>query len=66
MEKKIYRNKRNENKYIELVHYGCGHYYAIQFMKWGNIVNRNGGNRRFRFTKNFIMSILEDYTLVSC
>ena len=53
MTKTIYRNNRNENKFIEVVRYDCGHYHAVQFMKWGDIVNRLGSRtgRRFRFVE---------------
>lgn len=66
-QKTIYQNKRNENKFIEVVRYSCGHYYAVQFMQWGDIVNKLGSRtgRRFRFRKGSIGSILEDYTKVA-
>lgn len=63
MKKALYRNKRNANKYIELVRYGCGHYYAIQKMIWGDVVS--SGGRRSRFNKDTIDSILEDYEEVT-
>ena len=64
MTKTIYRNNRNENKFIEVVRYDCGHYHAVQFMKWGDIVNRLGSRtgRRFRFRKGSLNEILADYT----
>lgn len=61
----IYRNKRNENKYIEVVRYGCGHYYAVQFMQWNNGVKNKLGSRtgrRFRFLKGTLDTILAEYT----
>lgn len=30
----IYRNKMNENKYIELKRTNCSHYYIRQYMEW--------------------------------
>lgn len=66
MKKQIYRNVRNGNKYIEVVHYACGHYHAVQFMQWGNITNKLGSRtgRRFRFRKQSLADILEDYVPV--
>lgn len=66
MEKMVYRNKHNENKYIEAVRYASGNYYAVQFMKWNGIVNKVGSRtgRRSRFRKQFLNSILEDYVLI--
>lgn len=43
MERKIYRNTRNGNKYLEVVRYACGHYHVAQFMQWGEIRNYTGG-----------------------
>lgn len=63
----VYRNKRNENKYIEVVRYGSGNYYAVQFMRWGGIVNKLGSRTgcRSRFTKASLANILEDYVKVA-
>lgn len=67
MKKSLYRNNRNANKYIEVVRYDCGHYHAVQYMKWGNVVNKLGSRigRRFRFCKRTLMDILEDYTQIA-
>lgn len=64
--KRTFRNNRNEHKFIEAVRYNCGHYYAVQYMKFGNVINKLGSRtgRRFRFDKGTLMSILEDYTEV--
>lgn len=66
MRKQIYQNTRNKNKYIEVVRYACGHYYAVQFMQWGNVINKLGTRtgRRFRFRKQSLAGILEDYVPV--
>ena len=64
MEKRIYRNLRNEHKYIEAVRYSCGHYYAVQYMLWPNGVKNKLGSRtgrRFRFLKGTLTEILQDY-----
>lgn len=67
MKKSIYRNNRNSHKFIEVVRYGCGHYYAVQFMQWGQVVNKLGSRsgRRFRFCKGTLEDILADYTQVA-
>lgn len=67
MKKTIYRNNRNSHKFIEVVRYGCGHYYAVQFMQWGSVVNKLGSRtgRRFRFCKGTLKEILSDYTEVA-
>lgn len=67
MKKAIYQNKRNEHKFIEVVRYSSGNYYAVQFMRWGEIVNKLGSRtgRRFRFTKSSLNNILEDYVKVA-
>lgn len=66
MERKTYRNSRNENKYLEVIHYGCGHYHVVQFMKWDNLINKIGSRtgRRCRWTKAHLQELLEDYTQV--
>ena len=66
VEVRTYRNNRNENKYIEVVRYGCGHYHVVQFMKWGSLINKIGSRtgRRSRWTKEHLQELLEDYTRV--
>ncbi len=63
----VYRNNRNEHKFIEVVRYGSGNYYAVQFMRWGDTVNKLGSRtgRRFRFTKASLDDILKDYVKVA-
>ena len=64
MIKAMYQNNRNENKFIEVVRYNCGHYHAVQFMRVGNIINRLGSRtgRRFRWYKKPLLELLnEDY-----
>ena len=63
----VYRNNRNENKFIEVVRYASGNYYAVQFMKWGAVVNKLGSRtgKRFRFRKGTLDEILSDYTKVA-
>lgn len=63
----VYRNKRNGNKYIEVVRYSSGNYYAVQYMRWGDTVNKLGSRtgRRFRFTKASLVNILEDYEKIA-
>lgn len=68
MEKRTYKNKRNGHKYIEVVRYACGHYYAVQYMYWpsSGATNKLGSRtgRRFRFTKATLDEILQDYERV--
>lgn len=72
MKRNTYRNTRNRNKFIEVAHYGDGHYCMIQYMKWetesGTVVNftgtRVGRKQKFRIRKATLMEILEDYELV--
>lgn len=63
MKRTIYQNMRDEDKYLEVVRYSSGNYYAVQFMKWGSIVNKLGSRtgRRFRWTKRSLEALLEDY-----
>ena len=66
MQRKIYQNKRNNDKYLEVVRYRCGHYYVVQFMKWGSLVNKLGSRtgRRGRWSKEYLDILLKDYTEV--
>lgn len=63
MTRKIYRNNRNENKYLEVIHYSCGHYHVVQFMRWGTLVNKVGDltGKRHRWRKANLEELLEDY-----
>ena len=69
-----YRNKRNENKYIEVARYACGHYAFKQY-----IYARNSDNKKnytgvalnrvhvgtwHRVTKSTLLEILGDYNIV--
>lgn len=68
MEIKSYRNKRNENKYIDVKHTNDRHYMWRQRMSWSNGVTNffgghlNGGFRREG--KKCIDEVLKDYTEV--
>ena len=62
----IWKNKRNENKYIFIKRYADGHYYFKQVMKWDNGVENPLGqglhhNRFFRVRKWWLNQIAEDY-----
>lgn len=77
---RVYRNKRNENKYIELKKTKCSHFYYRQFIKTHNpklnvtFTNYTTYNRRkgkaktglwLRMTKNWMQEALNlDYDLV--
>ena len=68
MSRTIYRNDRNENKYLDVVRYADGHNYVDQYMAWGSVVNYNGGKmgrrHRRRVNKRLLNEILADYTEV--
>ena len=66
---KIYRNKRNENKYLAVKRYDCGHYYIQGFVYWQetgvlNFLGCRGNNGRYgRVTRKYTLdALLEDYT----
>jgi hypothetical protein len=69
MKVKTYQNLRNLNKYLEVVRYDCGHYYACQYMQWGDIRNYTGVVRnrkcRWRWKKGNLTELLKDYKEVS-
>lgn len=67
---KVYVNKRNPHKYVEVVRYKCGHYYLAQSIRHsrpggGEVVNYTGsrmGRRcRKRWTVNNVRMLLDDY-----
>lgn len=59
---KKYRNKRNENKFIEVHNDGHYHNTVKQFMEWKNGVKNILGDRRLhRWRKGNLMELLEDY-----
>lgn len=71
MKKTILRNKRNENKYIEVKYYSDGHYYFNPYMEWNNgVKNYLGATLRQkkgysrRGTKKYLIMLLEDYVEV--
>lgn len=73
-EKATFQNIRNSNKYIEVVHHGDGHYYAIQYIKvtrpdGTDVINYMGVRynhvRKFRVRKSTLDSILEDYKKIA-
>ena len=71
----IYRNKRNENKYIEVHNDGYYHNSVKQFMQWkkdhnGNqlakpIRNEMGDRVLHRWKKANLVALLEDYELIT-
>ena len=76
--KTIYRNKMNRNKYLEVVHYPCGHYHVVQFIRFSprtsyngkEIINYNGGTFKFprhrcRWRLSNLKVLLEDYEIVT-
>lgn len=71
MKHRIYRNKCNEHKFIEVKIYDCGHVYIKQFMFWytstGVVINylasRSKRGVAHRISKKTLNQILEDYTI---
>ena len=71
----IYRNKRNENKYIEVHNDGYYHNSVKQFMQWQKdhfvnqlakpIRNEMGDQVLHRWKKANLMELLEDYELIT-
>ena len=61
---KVYRNKRNENKYIE-VHYDGYHRTLRQYMQWktekGIVKNILGDGKLHRWSAKDFKSLIEDY-----
>lgn len=71
-----YVNSRNENKYLEVMRYNCGHYAMKQY-----ICARNSENKKnytgaalnrvhigtwHRVRKSLLVQILEDYKILYC
>ena len=71
MIKRVYRNKKNEHKFIIVKIYKCGHVYIKQFMFWysstGPIINylgsRSNKGTAHRISKRTLSEILEDYSI---
>lgn len=68
MEIKSYRNKRNENKYIDVKRTNDCHYMWRQRMSWSNgVTNYLGGHPKggfHRVRKSWMDEVMEDYTEV--
>lgn len=66
MKVQIYRNNRNENKYIEVHKDKCYHNWARQYMEWkgAGIKNLLGDGRFHQYRKRDIDNILVDYELI--
>lgn len=68
----LYRNTRNENKYIEVKKMDDGHTYFRQFMYWntdtGSVKNYSGSKtnrgRYHRVTQRTLNQVLVDYVPV--
>lgn len=73
---KIYRNTRNEHKFIEIHNDGYGHNSVKQFMYWnkdpitGNLIkkaikNITGDQKLHRWNKANLQKLLRDYELIN-
>ena len=60
---KIYRNKRNPNKYIEVRNDGYYHNSLRQYMEWKDesVKNLLGDRRLHRWKAKNLKELLEDY-----
>ena len=60
---KIYRNKKNKNKYIEVHNDGYYHNTVKQYMYWTevNVKNLLGDKKLHRWRKGNLTELLEDY-----
>ena len=60
---KIYRNKKNKNKYIEVHNDGYYHNAVKQYMYWTevNVKNLLGDRKLHRWRKGNLKELLEDY-----
>lgn len=65
--KKIYRNKKNENKFIEVRNDGHYHNTVRQYMFWRNtgVKNLLGDKCLHRWKARNLKALLEDYELVT-
>ncbi len=66
MKVQIYRNNRNENKYIEVHTDKCYHKWARQYMEWKGVGVKNllGDGYLHKYRVADMSSILEDYELI--
>lgn len=64
---KIYRNKRNKNKFIEVRNDGHYHNTVRQYMFWKNagVKNLLGDRCPHRWKARNLKALLEDYELVN-
>lgn len=63
---KIYQNKRNEHKYLEVHEYKCRHQSVRQYMYWSStgVKNYMGRGTLIRWRKQNLQELLVDYRLV--
>lgn len=61
----MYRNKRNEHKYLEVHNDGHYHNSVVQFMRWDNgVKNYIPFKRLCRWRIKNLKALLEDYELM--
>lgn len=62
---RIYRNKVNPNKYLEVHNDGYYHNRVVQYMHWENgVKNTTKGSVLWRWKKTNLNELLKDYELV--
>lgn len=63
---KIYQNKENKHKYLEIHNDGYYHNSLKQFMEWENgVKNFTGDGKLHRRRKPNLIGLLADYSLVN-
>ena len=62
---KLYRNNRNEHKYLEIHYDGEGHRSVRQYLHFPatGVVNLTGDGMLHRWRKEWLNEVLEDYHL---
>lgn len=68
METKIYQNKRNRNKFIEIHNDGHYHNAVKQYMYWNTtkVKNLMGDKCLHRWRIGNLRELLKDYELINC
>lgn len=63
MEVRIYQNRKNEHKYLEVRKYECGHYVFRQYMEWksAGVKNPVGSENFQRIRKVDLDELVKDY-----
>ena len=61
----VYRNKYNDNKFLEVHNDGFRHNSVKQFMKWDSgKVSPTGDGKLHRMSKSYLSELLKDYIAI--